>query len=61
MRYPTKKKPGDPTYSKEWSGVTRAPKIRGFVCVKCGGAVYKESDNAYCPYCDDYVGTKRVD
>jgi hypothetical protein len=55
MRYPTNKPPTDPTYSKDWSGVTHAPKVRGLACGKCGGHVHKESDSYYCPTCDDYV------
>jgi len=54
-RYPTSKKPGDPTYSSQWSGVTGAPVARGLSCPKCGGKVHKEGDSLYCPYCDDYV------
>lgn len=54
-RYKTSKKPGDPTYSAEWSGVTGAPVARGVKCPKCGGNVHNEDGNMYCPYCDDYV------
>jgi formamidopyrimidine-DNA glycosylase len=55
-RHITKKSENDPTYSKEWSGVTYAPQARGKKCVKCGGHVHKEGGSYYCPYCDDYVG-----
>lgn len=54
-RYKTSKKPGDTTYSAQWSGVTGAPKARGMACPKCGGSVHKEAGSHYCPYCDDYV------
>lgn len=51
----TKKSESDPTYSKEWSGVTYAPTVRGKKCIECGGHVHDEGGNYYCPYCDDYV------
>jgi uncharacterized OB-fold protein len=54
-KYPTSKKPGDPTYDPYWSGRTGAPRIKGKKCPKCGGKVHKEGGSAYCPYCDDYV------
>ena len=54
-RYPTIKKPGDPTYSAEWSGVTGAPKARGLHCPRCAGPVHREAGSHYCPHCDDYV------
>lgn len=54
-RYPTSKKPGDSTYSAEWSGVTGSPKAKGVVCAKCGGAVHREAGSHYCPWCDNYV------
>jgi len=54
-RYPTIKKPGDPTYSAEWSGVTGAPKARGLHCPRCAGPVHREGGSHYCPRCDDYV------
>lgn len=54
-RYPTIKKPGDPTYSAQWSGVTGAPRARGKSCPRCGGAVHREGGSFYCPHCDDYV------
>ncbi len=57
-RYPTDKKPGDPTYSAQWSGVTGAPKAKGKACPRCGGAVHQEGvggESYYCPRCDDYV------
>jgi hypothetical protein len=55
MRYPTDKKPGDPTYNEQWSGVTNAPASRTKVCPKHGTPVHKEGDSWYCPRCDDYV------
>jgi hypothetical protein len=57
MRYPTNKKPTDPTYDAKWSGVTNAPVLEGKACAKCGGKVHREGDSAYCPSCDDYVRT----
>ena len=57
-RYPTKKKPGDATYSAEWSGVTYAPRARGKKCARCGGPVHREAGSHYCPYCDDYVSVR---
>lgn len=59
VRYPTTKKPSDPTYSAQWSGVTGAPRSRGLACSRCGGAVHREGDSYYCPSCDDYVTTQR--
>ena len=55
QRYPTTKSPSDPTFSKEWSGVTGAPRIEGKACAWCGGPVHRECDSSYCPSCDDYV------
>lgn len=60
-RYPTIKKPGDPTYSAQWSGVTGAPRARGKSCLRCGGAVHREGGSFYCPHCDDYVSAAGVD
>lgn len=57
-RYPTTKKPGDPTYSAEWSGVTGAPVARGKTCPDCGGKLHREGDSFYCPSCDDYKTPK---
>lgn len=57
-RYPTQKKPGDPGYSPEWSGVTGAPRSRGLSCKRCGGSVHKEGVSYYCPSCDDYVAVQ---
>ena len=54
-RHTTIKRPGDPTFSKEWSGVSRAPTARGVVCSRCGGHVHREAGEYYCPYDDDYV------
>lgn len=56
-RYPTNKRTTDPTYSAQWSGVTGGKIIKGKSCSKCGGAVHREGDSAYCPRCDDYVKT----
>lgn len=54
-RYPTTKKPTDPTYNAQWSGVTGAPKCpKGCTCPDCGGALHIEGDSHYCPSCDDY-------
>jgi len=52
-RYATTKKPSDPTYSAQWSGVTGAPKCAGR-CSTCGGALHHEGDTHYCPSCDDF-------
>lgn len=54
-RHVTRKRPGDPTYSKEWSGVSYTPHARGKKCVRCGEHVHREGDSHYCPCCDDYV------
>ena len=54
-RHPTTKKPGDPTYSQEWSGVSNAPHAEGASCPNCGGHLHDEDGNFYCPKCDDYV------
>jgi hypothetical protein len=53
-RYPTSKKPGDPTYSAQWSGVTGAPKCGKGGCPDCGGRLHHEGGSHYCPYCDDF-------
>lgn len=51
----TKAKPGDPTYSAKWSGVSYAPHCSyGCKCPTCGEALHLESDSHYCPYCDDF-------
>ncbi len=57
-RHFTDKKPGDPTYSPEWSGVSFAPTAKDKRCVKCNGHVHLEGDSHYCPKCDDYVAVK---
>ena len=57
-RHETTKRPGDPTYSAEWSGVTGAPVARGKACGRCSGHVHLEGDSFYCPRCDDYVKAK---
>ena len=54
-RHPTTKKPGDPTYSQEWSGVSNTPHAEGASCPNCGGHLHDEDGNFYCPKCDDYV------
>ena len=54
-RHETTKQPGDPTYSKEWSGVTNAPHAEGKHCPRCSEQLHKEGDSHYCPKCDDYV------
>jgi hypothetical protein len=52
----TTKKVTDPTYSKEWSGVSYAPHCKkGCTCPKCGEKLHNENGNHYCPQCDDYV------
>lgn len=56
-RFPTRKPISDPTYSREWSGVTGAPRARGLTCATCGRGVHREGDSYYCPWCDDYVRT----
>jgi hypothetical protein len=57
-RHPTTKSPSDPTFSKEWSGVSYAPHAKGKVCPDCGEALHKEGDNFYCPSCDAYKSPK---
>lgn len=54
-RHKTIKKPGDSTYSAEWSGVSYAPECKKCTCPKCGGHLHKEAGEHYCPHCDDYV------
>ena len=54
-RHETVKKPGDSTYSAEWSGVSYAPHARGKVCPACGEQVHSEAGEYYCPKCDNYV------
>ncbi len=51
----TEKKPGDPTYSEKWSGVSYAPTSKMYRCEKCKGHVHNEGDSHYCPRCDDFV------
>lgn len=53
-RHKTKKKPGDPTYSAQWSGVTNAPECRYSKCPDCDQHTHHEGGSHYCPYCDDY-------
>jgi len=45
----------DPTYSREWSGVTYAPACVYCKCPNCGGHTHHEGGSHYCPACDDYV------
>lgn len=52
-RHKTSKKPNDPTYSAQWSGVSFAPHSDK-VCEDCGTRLHNEGDSLYCPYCDDY-------
>ena len=52
-RHETTKSPKDPTYSKEWSGVSNAPHSK-FKCPDCGEQLHKEGGSFYCPRCDDY-------
>jgi len=57
-RHVTQKRPGDPTFDPNWSGVSYAPTAKGVVCSRCGKHVHAEGeggDQYYCPYCDDYV------
>lgn len=54
-RHPTRKQPGDPTYSREWSGVSYAPHAKGKHCPIDGTLLHREGDSFYCPSCDDYV------
>jgi len=54
-KHPTNKKPTDPTYSKQWSGVTYAPECPHSSCPKCGSHTHHEGGSHYCPACDDYV------
>lgn len=53
-RYQTTKKTTDPTYNKEWSGVTGAPPCKYCKCPDCGCTVHHEGGSHYCPRCDDY-------
>ena len=59
-RYPTSKRPGDVTYSAQWSGSTGAPIARGLACERCGKAVHREGDALYCPWCDAYVRGRKT-
>jgi len=58
-RHVTTKKPGDPTYSPQWSGVSWAPHC-GCKCPRCGEQLHKESDSHYCPWCDDFRAGNRA-
>jgi rubrerythrin len=53
-RHKTTKKADDPTFSKEWSGVSRAPHCGGSGCPTCGTKMHHEGGSHYCPSCDDY-------
>jgi len=53
-RHQTIKSPSDPTYSKEWSGVSYAPHAKGKHCPDCGENLHKEAGSFYCPKCDNY-------
>lgn len=48
----------DPTYSKEWSGVSFSPHSK-FYCPDCGERLHDEDGNYYCPQCDDYKSPKK--
>lgn len=54
--YCTKSK-NDPTYNEKWSGVSNAPH-GDYNCPDCGERLHNESDNYYCPRCDDYKQIK---
>jgi hypothetical protein len=54
-QHPTRKQPSDPTYSKQWSGVSYAPHAPGKYCPKDGTQLHVEGGSFYCPSCDDYV------
>ena len=55
-RHPTTKSPTDPTFSKEWSGVSYAKHCNyGCACKDCGERLHLEGHDAhYCPSCDDF-------
>ncbi len=48
----------DPTYSREWSGVSGAPHCKAHdpCCPVCGEVLHHEGGSHYCPGCDDYKG-----
>ena len=50
------KSENDPTFSKEWSGVSYADHS-GYNCPNCGEKTHDEAGNLYCPRCDNYVGS----
>lgn len=54
-RHLTTKSTSDPTYSREWSGVTNAPECRYSRCPRCDSHTHHEGGSHYCPSCDDYV------
>ena len=56
-KHTTTKNPKSPTYSKKWSGVSYAPHSN-HKCPDCGERLHKESDNLYCPRCDDFKEVK---
>jgi hypothetical protein len=53
-RHVTSKPVTSPTYSREWSGVTGAPRCKSARCPKCAGCLHHEGGSHYCPTCDDY-------
>lgn len=52
-RHKCNKPKNDPTYNKEWSGVSYAKHSR-YICPDCGETLHDEDENYYCPRCDDY-------
>ena len=57
-KHKTTKNKNDPTYSKEWSGVSYAEHSKYF-CPDCGEQLHDEDENYYCPVCDDYKSVIR--
>ena len=53
-RHETTRKPSDPLYSPQWSGVTHAPTCKYVKCPTCGGHTHHEGGSHYCPMCDDF-------
>ena len=59
-RHDCTKSKDDPTYSKQWSGVSYAPHCSyGCTCPTCGERLHLESDTHYCPVCDDFKEKRR--
>lgn len=56
-KHKTTKSKKDPTYNKEWSGVSFAPHSM-YNCPDCGERLHDEDGNYYCPVCDDYKPAK---